>query len=119
VNAADPGLSGRIEPGTLFPDRRHGRRCLCVCCGTADHDDACLCFWCEGRRRLEAEFRARVRAHEREPVLTNEAAEHVARLGLTRRELAREVGCSLGTASRLSHAGNRVSRETVERVLAL
>jgi hypothetical protein len=50
---------------------------------------------------------------------TDDAAEHVARLGWTRRELARAVGCSLRTASRLSRPGNRVRREFVERVLAL
>ena len=50
---------------------------------------------------------------------TDDAAEHVARLGLTRRELARAVGCSVGTASRLSQPGNRVRRELVERVLRL
>ena len=55
----------------------------------------------------------------REPVATDAAAAHVARLGLTRRELARAVGCSLGTASRLSRPGFRARRELVERVLAL
>ena len=55
----------------------------------------------------------------REPVLTDRAAAHVARLGLSRRELAEAVGCSVGTASRLARPGNRVARATVERVLAL
>ena len=50
---------------------------------------------------------------------TDATSEHVARLGLTRRELAASVGCSVGTAYRLSHPGHRVRKETVERVLAL
>lgn len=55
----------------------------------------------------------------REPVATGRAAVHVAGLGLSRRELAAAVGCSVGTASRLARPGNRVRREPVERVLAL
>ena len=53
----------------------------------------------------------------REPVATDRAAVHVARLGLSRRELAAAVGCSVGTASRLARPG--IARVTVERVLAL
>jgi hypothetical protein len=119
VNKADPADSGRIPAEVLQPDRLHGRGCLCITCGTADHPLACGCFWCDSRRRLERQHLDRLARKRREPVPTDEAAEHVAELGLTRRELAAAVGCSVGTASRLSRPGEMVGRGLVERVLAL
>ena len=111
--------SGRIPPEVLFPDRVHGRRCLCVSCGTKRHPDSCPCFWRGNRRDLEGEYlNARERA-ARVPVPSDRAAEHVAGLGLSRRQLAAAVGVSVGQAQRLATPGNGISRELERRVLEL
>lgn len=79
----------------------------------------CACFWCEQRRGLEAEYLVALERAEREPVSSDQAAEHVARLGLTRRQLAAELGCSLGTAQRVATPGGTIPRRLERRVLEL
>lgn len=48
-----------------------------------------------------------------------DAAPHIAKLGLTGRQVARLLGCGIGTAQKLATPGERVGREIVERALEL
>jgi hypothetical protein len=99
--------------------RLHLRRCLCVTCWTRRHPDSCTCFRCGQRRLAEADYRTRMERAERSPVSSDRAAAHVARLGLTRRAVARELGCSVSTAQRVSVAGGFIPRALERRVLDL
>jgi hypothetical protein len=47
------------------------------------------------------------------------AAGHVAKLGLTRRELASRLRCSLSTSQRVSKPGGFIPKELERRVLEL
>ena len=110
-------VSSEAQPEALFPDQVHDRRCLCVSCGTKRHPEACPCFWCGNRRDLDGEYRKAQERAERAPVPSDAAARHVARLRLTRRELAAELGVSVGTAQRVSTAGGSIPRRLERRVL--
>jgi hypothetical protein len=109
----------RIPADELFPDRVHQRGCLCVSCGTAKHPDDCVCLWCGQRRYWEGEYEERMRRAARAPVPSDVAAGHVAKLGLTRRELAARLHCSLSTSQRISKPGGFIPRELERRVLEL
>jgi hypothetical protein len=52
-----------------------------------------------------------------ESVPTDAVAAHVARLGLTRRQLAAELGVSLGSAQALATSGQWVTRALERRAL--
>jgi hypothetical protein len=68
---------------------------------------------------LEDAYRLAEKRAARVPVLSDRAAKHVARLGLSRRQLAAAVGVSVGEAQRLSTPGNGIARELERRVLEL
>ena len=109
----------RIAADLLFPDWAHVRGCRCVACGTKRHPDSCPCFWCDQRRYWEADYLKRQQQAARRPVLTDRAAKHVAELGLTRRQLAARLHCSLTTAVKASKPGNFVSADLERRLLEL
>jgi hypothetical protein len=90
-----------------------------VACGTKRHADECGCYWCQSRVELEGEFRKAQERVERKPVPSDVAAEYVAGLGLTRRQLAAELGVSVGTAQRVATAGGLIPRRLERRVLGL
>jgi hypothetical protein len=109
----------RIPVEEVFPDRLHVRGCWCACCATRRHPNSCDCRSCDNRRYWEGVYLKRQEQLARQSVLSNLAAERVARLGLTRRELAEALSCSLSTAQRASTAGEFISRGLERRVLAL
>ena len=65
----------------------------------------------------EADYFAAEARAARAAVPTDDAATHIAKLGLTRRQVARLLGCGIGTAQKLATPGERVGREIVERAL--